>query len=105
MKKSIKKKPTKRKPTKIYRPGVQLRRMPWEVFQESKLLWWVNRSLHLFGWAIVVVYDDEAKKVIDVYPARVRWRGFTEEAEAEGFRVLTADLAKNAHVLAREAAE
>lgn len=22
----------------------------WEEFIDSKLLWWVNRSLHLFGW-------------------------------------------------------
>lgn len=65
-------------------------RKTWEEFRNSRLLWWVNRSLHLFGWAIVL--DIEGDKVTDVYPARVKFRGFSEANETEGFIGLTEHL-------------
>ena len=47
----------------------------WKEFQECKLLWWVNRSLHIFGWAIVVE-EQEDGTISNCYPARVVYRGF-----------------------------
>ena len=29
----------------------------WKEFLDNGLLWWINRGLHLFGWAIVVVEE------------------------------------------------
>lgn len=55
------------------------------------MLWFTNRLLHIFGWAIVVSVDD-AGSIIDAYPARVRFRGFSEKIEANGFEKVSAFL-------------
>ena len=60
----------------------------WEEFRDTGLLWWVNRIIHLFGWAILMEYDDK-DRLIAVYPAKVSFRGFSEKAEDEMFRKLT----------------
>lgn len=59
----------------------------WEEFREAGLLWWVNRVIHLFGWAIVVEVDDGGSVI--AYPARVKFRGFDEKTETKGFIGLT----------------
>ena len=55
----------------------------WDEFAKSGLLWWINRTLHIFGWAIVFQSDGI------VYPARVKYRGFCEVEEENGFQFLT----------------
>ena len=55
----------------------------WSEFSGNGLLWWINMILHTFGWAIVV--EEEGGKIIDVYPARVKYRGFTEKCNEEGY--------------------
>lgn len=66
----------------------------WEEFQKVGLLWFVNRLIHLFGWAIV--YDiDEDGKIKEVYPARCRFRGFNNNVEDEGFKLLTNHIKNN----------
>ncbi len=76
-------------------------RETWGQFQAAGLLWWVNRALHLFGWAIVVEVNDEGL-VTEAYPARCKFRGFDEASEADGFRKLTAHLASNVSDLQKE---
>jgi len=66
----------------------------WGAFREAGLLWWINRGLHLFGWAIVVDVDEDGE-VTDCYPARCGFRGFSEESETRGFAKLTAHLEEN----------
>ena len=66
----------------------------WEEFRNSKLLWFVNRTLHVFGWAIILVIDDNGK-CTEAYPARVKFRGFDEKSETEGFYGLTKYLEEN----------
>lgn len=68
--------------------------LSWDIFRQAGLLWFVNRSLHIFGWAIVAVVDDKTGMVQDVYPARVGFRGFQIEAEEAGFERLTAHMAQ-----------
>jgi len=75
----------------------------WREFKDSKLLWWVNRSLHLFGWAIV--YHESDEEGITVYPARVKFRGFPEDVESEGFAKLTEYLEEEASILRYEASK
>lgn len=58
----------------------------WNDFQDLGLLWWVNRGLHVFGWAILFEQNLETGEVLRVYPARVEWRPFGPDHEAEGFR-------------------
>ncbi len=67
-------------------------RKSWKEFQEAGLLWWINRSLHLFGWAIVFEVDSLGR-VTEVYPARTSARGFHLPEEDAGFIALTNHLA------------
>lgn len=73
----------------------------WEEFRESGMLWWINRILHTFGWAIVVDIEDE--KVISAYPARVKFRGFGEGSETLGFIKVSKYLKENSQELLEEA--
>lgn len=75
----------------------------WAEFSRSGLLWWTNRMLHVFGWAIVFQFKNG--KITDVYPSRTRSRGFTFEVEAEGFQGLSRYMAKNANELFEEVLE
>jgi hypothetical protein len=77
-------------------------RKTWKEFQETKLLWWINRLLHTFGWAIVFVLEPDGT-VSDAYPARVTFRGFDEASETEGFIGLTQYLKSSIDELAEEA--
>jgi hypothetical protein len=69
-------------------------RKTWEDFQKTGLLWFINRLLHLFGWVIVFQQNKE-KKVIDVYPARTTYRGFSPSSEREGFEDVTKYIKEN----------
>ena len=69
----------------------------WQEFQRSGLLWFVNRTLHLFGWALVFEMDGDT--VVRVYPARTRFRGFEQSMEEQGFKMLTETIAATADEL------
>lgn len=66
----------------------------WVEFREAGLLWWVNRALHLFGWAIVYKIESDGS-ISSVYPARCRFRGFAQDCEGAGFIKLTSHLKNN----------
>lgn len=74
----------------------------WAEFRNAGLLWWVNRALHLFGWAIVVTLEADGS-ITDAYPARCKFRGFDQSSEADGFAKLTGHVAENAAELLKEA--
>ena len=73
----------------------------WEEFRESWLLWFVNTILHLFGWAIVVFKNDNGE-IEKVSPARVNWRGFSEESNDKGYKNVTKFLSENIEDLLKE---
>ena len=76
-------------------------RKSWDEFREAGLLWWINRILHTFGWAIVFeVGKDNA--VVEIYPARVQYRGFGRESEEAGFTKVTKFMHDNAKDLLDE---
>ena len=74
----------------------------WKEFQEAGLLWWINRILHTFGWAIVFVVEGSGE-ISDVYPARVKFRGFDAKDEEAGFIALTKRIAADMPELLEEA--
>ena len=78
-------------------------RKTWEEFRDSKLLWFVNTILHTFGWAIIIEVDND--KVVDVYPARVKFRGFSEKINTEGYIGLSEYMKENCEELLKEAKE
>ena len=82
-----------------------IKKKTWEEFRDAGLLWWVNRILHLFGWAICVYADKDEQgnlKILDVFPARVKYRGFSEETETRNFKKLTEYLARESENLLKE---
>ncbi len=67
-----------------------IERRTWTEFRDSGLLWFVNRILHFFGWAIACEMEEEDKtKVREAYPSRCRYRGFDDESATRGFKKLT----------------
>lgn len=66
----------------------------WEEFRATGLLLIVNTILHCFGWVIVCTMDKG--KVIDVNPARTKYRGFSYEDQAEAHTKLAEYLSNNA---------
>lgn len=81
-----------------------IERKTWKEFQECKLLWWINRILHTFGWAICLQIDEEGN-ITEAYPARVKYRGFSEESEVNGFIGITSYLKNNIEELEKEVNE
>ena len=73
----------------------------WEEFRDSGFLWWINMILHTFGWAITVEIEDN--KVIDAYPARVKFRGFGEKNNTEGYIKVSQYMKENVSELLEEA--
>jgi len=57
--------------------------------------------LHIFGWSIVVELED--KKIINAYPARVKFRGFSEENNTEGYRKVSKYMYENINEILEEA--
>lgn len=55
-----------------------VKRKSWDEFRKTGLFMFVNTILHAFGWALVVEVDRDNQKVTACYPARVKFRGFTE---------------------------
>jgi len=74
-----------------------LKEATWKEFKDSGLLWFVNRTLHLFGWAIVFSYENEndEDEISRVYVARCKFRGFDEKTEEKGFVNLTQHMKDN----------
>lgn len=76
----------------------------WKEFRETKLLWWINRILHTFGWAIVYQIEENGD-ITNVFPARVKFRGFPEKSEEAGYIGVTEYLVKESKQLLEEVNE
>ena len=81
---------------------MELGRKSWEEFQRTGLLWWINRILHTFGWAITIIQQEDGT-ITDAYPARVEFRGFELEDEEKGFKKVSAYLHSESRQLLDEA--
>lgn len=72
----------------------------WEEFRSAGLLLFVNQFLHIFGWAIVLEYNQD--EVVNCYPARVKFRGFDEKSTDEAYTNITQYMKDNANELNEE---
>lgn len=79
-------------------------RKSWQEFREKGMLWWINMILHTFGWAICVQVEDDGT-ISDAYPARVKFRGFAEKNNTEGYQKVSKFMVDNATDLEKEALE
>lgn len=73
----------------------------WKEFKDCGLLWYINTFLHMFGWAIIVSIKEG--EIVEVYPARVKFRGFNEESNTNGYRKVSKYMKDNASKLLTEA--
>lgn len=76
----------------------------WREFRESGMLWWINMILHTFGWSIVVDLEKDGR-VINVYPARIKFRGFSEKNNTEGYEKVSQYLKDNIDDILKESKE
>lgn len=75
----------------------------WAEFRESGLLWFINTTLHMFGWAIVMNMKDG--EIVSAYPARVKFRGFSEQSNTDGYIKVSNHLKENIDELVKESKE
>jgi len=73
----------------------------WNEFRSTGLLFAANQFLHFFGWAIVFSFDEQGE-LIEVYPARVKFRGFDEKSTDEGYKQVTEYVKENIEELSKE---
>ena len=60
--------------------------------------------LHTFGWAIVINVENDGR-ISDAYPARVKFRGFSEKNNSEGYQRVSQYMADNSEQLYEESKE
>lgn len=75
----------------------------WKEFRATGLFLIVNQLLHVFGWALVMEFEGEEIK--NVYPARVKYRGFSEDVQAKGYQMVSSYLKENIVELEKETQE
>ena len=81
---------------------VNLGKKTWAEFQKTGLVWFVNRILHVFGWVIVLNCEADGS-IAEVYPARVKYRGFETDAEERGYEKIARFMRDNSEALYDEA--
>jgi len=80
-----------------------IERKTWDEFRKCGFLWLANQILHVFGWAIVVDIDNNNIK--EVYPARVKFRGFSEPVQTDGYKNISLYLKDNIDEIFKEATQ
>lgn len=55
----------------------------WDEFRKTGLFMFVNTIIHAFGWTLCVEVESTSKEVTKCYPARTKYRGFSEEDREE----------------------
>ena len=80
---------------------MMIKKKSWKEFRDSGLLWWINMILHTFGWSICLDMDEDGE-IINVFPARVKFRGFNEESNTNGYIKISKYMKENADELLEE---
>jgi hypothetical protein len=75
----------------------------WGEFRETGLFLILNQFLHIFGWALVCVLNNGT--ITEVFPARVRYRGFDESSTSKAYLRISKYMSKNSKELLEEAEE
>lgn len=69
----------------------------WSEFKNTGLLLIINQILHIFGWALV--FEIENDEIKNVYPARVKFRGFDNSSTDKAYKQLSKYMLENAKEL------
>jgi hypothetical protein len=73
----------------------------WSEFRSTGLVLIINQILNIFGWALV--FEIENDEITNVYPARVKFRGFDNKSTDEAYKKLSQFMVDNATELNDEA--
>jgi len=73
----------------------------WSEFRSTGLVLILNQILHIFGWALV--FEIENEEIKNVYPARVKYRGFDEKSTEKAYKNISKFMIDNAKELNDEA--
>lgn len=73
----------------------------WDEFRQTGLLFLVNMLLHSFGWAIVMEVNHK-NEVIKAFPARVKFRGFSNDVQTEEYKKIGTYIKENAEDICKE---
>lgn len=76
----------------------------WKEFRNCGMLWWINMILHTMGWAITYEFDEKGN-ILEVYPARVKFRGFGEKINTDGYIKVSQYMKDNVDDLLKESKE
>jgi len=87
---------------------IMITKKSWNEFRKSGLLLFINQILHVFGWAIVFDFEEYDKEtddgiIKDVYPARVKFRGFDNNSVSKSYVKITEYMNENIKELMDEA--
>lgn len=77
-----------------------MQKKEWSEFRSTGLVLFINQLLHIFGWAIVFEFENDEIK--NVYPARVKFRGFDEKSTQVAYEKLSKYMAENSNDLLEE---
>ena len=80
-----------------------VKKQDWQSFRNTGLVVIINQILHIFGWSIV--FDIKDDKIVDVYPARVKFRGFSEDSQQRAYTKISEYMLENAYILNKEIQE
>lgn len=78
-----------------------IKEMSLKEFRDSGLLWYINQQLHLFGVALTVEINDN-NEPIRLYPARCKFRGFSEEVNTNGYKKVSKYLNQHSEELLKD---
>ena len=74
----------------------------WNEFRETGLLLLTNQFLHIFGWSIVVDFNENGQ-IESVLPARVKFRGFDNKNTEKAYIKISKYMKENSDELLCEA--
>lgn len=78
-----------------------IEKMELNDFRNSGMLWYINQQLHLFGITLVINFDDNGRPT-SLYPARCKFRGFSNEVLDQGYLNLTKYMVDNCKDLLKD---
>lgn len=83
-------------------PQSMVTKKTWQEFRDTGLFLFINSILHVFGWCIIVEVDKKTNSITDAYPARVKFRGFSEDDYDEAHKKIGSYLKDNSQDLFNE---
>ena len=72
----------------VFMKDEMIKKETWESFRESGLFWFINIILQIFGWSIVIEFNNKGK-IKEAYPVRSKFRGFSEKISEQGIYRIT----------------